>query len=454
MKKSDSFRSFIKYASLNVMGMIGLSCYILADTFFVSQGLGTNGLTALNLAIPVYSFIHGSGLMIGMGGGTRYSILKSCSDPVEANRTFTEAVALAAVFAAFFLLIGIFCPGAIVSLLGADENIFVMSETYLRVILLFAPAFLLNNVLLCFVRNDGAPQRSMAAMIGGSLSNVALDWLFIFPLQMGIFGAAFATGLAPLISMLILSPHFFRKRNGFRPVKCRLVGKRLAGILSRGVPSLVTEASSGIVMIVFNAIILKLEGNPGVAAYGVIANLSLVVIAVYTGIAQGIQPLISRDYGRKNNAGIRAVLRYAMIAMLVFSVLIYLGVLFGAPQIAGIFNREHDALLQGIAEEGLRLYFSACPFAGFNIVLSMYFTSSEHPRPAHLISILRGFLVMLPVFLLSRIWGIRGVWCAFPAAELIAAAAGITLFIAMKKGHAAIGDSEQSSDISSSKKRL
>ena len=111
MKKSDSFRSFIKYASLNVMGMIGLSCYILADTFFVSQGLGTNGLTALNLAIPVYSFIHGSGLMIGMGGGTRYSILKSCSDPVEANRTFTEAVALAAVICRVFPSDWNFLPG-------------------------------------------------------------------------------------------------------------------------------------------------------------------------------------------------------------------------------------------------------------------------------------------------------------------------------------------------------
>ena len=230
MKKSDSFRDFAKYASLNVMGMIGLSCYILADTFFVSQGLGTNGLTALNLAIPVYSFIHGSGLMIGMGGGTRYSILKSRGDPAEANRTFTEAVVLAAVFAVLFLLVGIFCSGAIVSLFGADENVFVMSETYLRVILLFAPAFLLNNVLLCFVRNDGAPQRSMTAMIGGSLSNVALDWFFIFPLRMGIFGAALATGLAPLISMLILSPHFFRKKNGFRPVKCRPARKLMVAI--------------------------------------------------------------------------------------------------------------------------------------------------------------------------------------------------------------------------------
>lgn len=106
MKKTDSFRDFAKYASLNVMGMIGLSCYILADTFFVSQGLGTNGLTALNLAIPVYSFIHGSGLMIGMGGGTRYSILKSRGDHAEANRTFTEAVVLAAVFAVLSCWLG------------------------------------------------------------------------------------------------------------------------------------------------------------------------------------------------------------------------------------------------------------------------------------------------------------------------------------------------------------
>lgn len=99
MAKSNCFRDFVKYASLNVMGMIGLSCYILADTFFVSKGLGTNGLTALNLAIPIYSFIHGSGLMIGMGGGTKYSIQKSQQDHRAANRTFTNAVYLAAIFA-------------------------------------------------------------------------------------------------------------------------------------------------------------------------------------------------------------------------------------------------------------------------------------------------------------------------------------------------------------------
>lgn len=434
MMSSKCFRDFAKYASLNVMGMIGLSCYILADTFFVSKGLGTNGLTTLNLAIPIYSFIHGSGLMIGMGGGTKYSIQKSQKNHEAANRIFTNAVCLAAVFAAFFVLVGIFFSGTIISLFGANDSVFDMSKTYLQVILLFAPAFLMNNVLLCFVRNDGAPQLSMAAMIGGSLSNVVLDWVFIFPCQMGIFGAVFATGLAPIISMLILSPHFIRKKNQFHFTKCKPKGKLFAGILSSGIPSLVTEVSSGVVMIVFNSIILHLEGNVGVAAYGVIANLSLVVIAIYTGIAQGIQPIISRNYGVKNLGNVHATMRYALITMLLFSVVIYMVVLFGAWQIADIFNSEQNAMLQNIATEGLRLYFTACPFAGFNVIISMYFTSTERPRPAHVISILRGFLVIIPMaFLLSWIGKIHGVWCAFPATELLVAVIGLLFFARIRK---------------------
>ena len=372
--------------------------------------------------------------MIGMGGGTKYSIQKSQKNHEAANRIFTNAVCLTAVFAAFFVLVGIFFSGTIISLFGANDSVFDMSKTYLQVILLFAPAFLMNNVLLCFVRNDGAPQLSMAAMIGGSLSNVVLDWVFIFPCQMGIFGAVFATGLAPIISMLILSPHFIRKKNQFHFTKCKPKGKLFAGILSSGIPSLVTEVSSGVVMIVFNSIILHLEGNVGVAAYGVIANLSLVVIAIYTGIAQGIQPIISRNYGVKNLGNVHATMRYALITMLLFSVVIYMVVLFGAWQIADIFNSEQNAMLQNIATEGLRLYFTACPFAGFNVIISMYFTSTERPRPAHVISILRGFLVIIPMaFLLSWIGKIHGVWCAFPATELLVAVIGLLFFACIRK---------------------
>lgn len=434
MQKSNCFQDFIKYSSLNVLGMIGLSCYILADTFFVSKGLGTNGLTALNLAIPIYSFIHGSGLMIGMGGGTKYSIQKSQGKDKVANSIFSHVVAIAAVFAAVFVLIGLFFSGNIVTLLGADETVYQMTKTYLQVILLFAPAFLMNNVLLCFVRNDGAPQLSMTAMITGSLSNIILDYVFIFPCQMGIFGAVFATGLAPIISMLILSSHFIKKKNQFHWIKCRLERRMAASICSSGIPSLITELSSGIVIIVFNSIILGLEGNVGVAAYGVIANLSLVIIAIYTGIAQGIQPIMSRNYGVGNHRNIQLILRYALITMLILSVLVYMGVFLGAEQIAAIFNSERNELLQTIAVEGLKLYFIACPFAGFNIIISIYFTSTEYPIPANIISILRGFFVIIPMaFLLSSIAQITGVWCAFPATELLVTIVGVIFFVMSKK---------------------
>ena len=434
MEQQNYFKEFAKYTSLNVLGMIGLSCYILADTFFVSKGLGTNGLTALNLAIPIYSFIHGSGLMIGMGGGTKYSIQKSQGKDKVANSIFSHVVAIAAIFAAVFVLIGLFFSGNIVTLLGADETVYQMTKTYLQVILLFAPAFLMNNVLLCFVRNDGAPQLSMTAMITGSLSNIILDYVFIFPCQMGIFGAVFATGLAPIISMLILSSHFIKKKNQFHWIKCRLERRMAASICSSGIPSLITELSSGIVIIVFNSIILGLEGNVGVAAYGVIANLSLVIIAIYTGIAQGIQPIMSRNYGVGNHRNIQLILRYALITMLILSVLVYMGVFLEAEQITAIFNSERNELLQTIAVEGLKLYFIACPFAGFNIIISIYFTSTEYPIPANIISILRGFFVIIPMaFLLSSIAQITGVWCAFPATELLVTIVGVIFFVMSKK---------------------
>lgn len=427
-------KNFIKYSSFNVLGMIGLSCYILADTFFVSKGLGTNGLAALNLAIPVYSFIHGSGLMIGMGAATKYSIQKSRKENDTANRTFTNAVYLAVVFAVLFMFIGIFFSGNIASAFGADENVFDMARTYLQVILLFSPAFLMNNVLLCFVRNDGAPQLSMAAMICGSLSNVVLDWVFIFPCHMGIFGAVFATGLAPVISMMILSAHFIKKKNGFTLTKCGPQFRTAGRILSCGVPSLVTEVSSGIVMIVFNSIILNLEGNVGVAAYGVIANLSLVVIAVYTGIAQGIQPIVSRSYGMKKYGEVSAYLHYAVMTMLLFSAVIYAAVFFFASQITSVFNSENNSVLQNIASDGLRLYFIACPFAGFNVILSIYFTSTEYAAPAHIISLLRGFIIIIPMaFLLSHILKINGVWLAFPATEFLVCVTGLILYLVIKR---------------------
>lgn len=190
METTKPFREFAGYSGLSVLGMLAISCYILADTFFVSQSLGTNGLAALNLAIPAYNVIHGTGLMVGMGGATRFSVLKSRRESKAADVMFTNTVYLAVFFSALFMLVGVFFSAPITALLGADSATFDMTNTYLKVLCIFAPAFIMNDVFLCFVRNDGNPGLAMAATVGGSFSNIILDYVFMFPMGMGIFSAS------------------------------------------------------------------------------------------------------------------------------------------------------------------------------------------------------------------------------------------------------------------------
>ena len=142
MKKTSCLGEFMRYTSLNVLGMIGLSCYILADTFFIARGLGSEGLAALNIAIPAYSFMHGCGMMLGMGGATKYSIFRGQKMVKQGNRIFTNTVYLVGIFALIFAFLGLVFSGKITALLGADRQIFRTTEIYLKTILLFAPAFM------------------------------------------------------------------------------------------------------------------------------------------------------------------------------------------------------------------------------------------------------------------------------------------------------------------------
>lgn len=426
MHIQPTLKEFLRYTALNVTGMVGLSCYILADTFFVSKGLGMTGLAALNLAIPVFSFIHGSGLMLGMGGATWYSIFRGRQEQDKSNRIFTHMLLTVLVTAFLFVLTELFFSGPLTLLLGANEETFSMTHIYLRVLLLFSPAFLMNDLLTCFVRNDGNPRLSMLSMLLGSLSNILLDYLFIFPLHMGILGAVLATGAAPVLGMAILSMHWLKKRNHFHLQKERIRLPVIISGLSLGFPSLITELSSGIVIIVFNIIILGLTGNAGVAAYGVIANLSLVVISIYTGVAQGMQPLTSRAYGKGDKACCRRLLHYALVSVLILSAAIY-GVLFCfAAPVVRIFNSEGNPILQQIAVSGIKIYFTAIPFAGINIVLCLFFPSTDRALPAQVISAARGFALIIPVaFLLSGFAGMTGVWLAFPVTECMVLSLGM-----------------------------
>ncbi|MGI6182013.1 MAG: MATE family efflux transporter [Agathobaculum sp.] len=427
-------KEFITYVFLNILGQMAYSCYTLADTYFVSAKLGTDGLTALNLAFPMFCLMNGIGLMLGIGGGAKYSICKSRKESDTGNRIFTTALYLAVFLAAIFFCCGLFFSEPLVRLLGADQSIFGITNIYLKVMLLFAPAFIINTLLQGFIRNDGCPSLSMKAMFFGSFSNIILDYIFIFPLDMGIFGAIFATGLAPIISILILSPYFWKKKNHFHIVPLKAEAHIVREIVSSGTSPLLTEATSGIVMLLFNFIMLRLAGNIGVAAFGIVTVISLVTVAIYTGLSQGVQPLLSKYHGFQNEHHVAAIFQKAMITMLLLSGVIYCIIFFGADALAAVFNSEGDALLQQYAVIGLKIYFIACPFMGFNIVMSTYFISTERPGPAQIISLLRGFFLLIPfAFLLSYLFQMTGVWAAYPATECAVCIVGIFLYRAFVK---------------------
>lgn len=432
--KEHCLQDFLRYSLSSVLGMLGLSCYILADTFFIAAATGADGLTALNLALPVYNLIHGCGLMFGMGGATKFSILLGQGEKQEADKLFTNTVILTAVTAALFVIVGALFTEPLASLLGSSGSVYPLTVTYLRWLLLFAPSFMTNDVLLGFIRNDGKPKLAMTSMMISSFSNILLDYIFIFPLQMGIFGAIFATGLSPLIGIFIMLLGSEKPGRGFH-LKKALPNLRLsAQLMSLGFPSLLGQVSSGVVMVVFNFLTLSLAGNTGVAAYGVVANFAMIIVSVYTGVAQGAQPLLSENYGSGNRTAVQKLMKYSLVTVAMLSLLFYAGTsLFSGPLVA-MFNGEGNTMLQSIAEEGMWLYFLSNIFVGYNTIVATYFTSVDVPAPAQLLSLLRGILLLVPfAFLLAFAFGMRGVWLSYPAAEAVTAAAGYFLMKKLSK---------------------
>ncbi len=431
------YKTFFKYVSLNVLSMLGVSLYILADTFFVANGVGADGLVALNLALPVFSLINGIGLLLGIGAATLFSISTGKGDQQAGSRIFTQAFILGTGISILLTLLGLFFSRPIAMALGADsERIVSMTAAYLRMLLLFSGAFILDNLLVAFVRNDSNPRLAMTGMLASCLFNIVFDYIFVFPMQLGIFGAALATGVAPILSMVILSTHFLRKKNHFRLTKTNLCAKDVRNIVFTGLPSFVTEFSSGIIIFLFNMVVMSISGDIGVAAYGIVANLALVCIAVFTGVGQGIQPVVSVNYGAgKIGNVLRTYLCGALLAF-VFGLLFFLAAKIFPNEITALFNNEQNRQLAALTTNGLGIYFFGFLFAGINIVTTSFFASIARPRPSFLISILRGFALIVPfLLLLPRAFGLNGVWLTAPAAELTTFVCCIAFVLSFLKKH-------------------
>ena len=413
-------RMFLNYLLPSVGGMLGISLYVLGDTLLVGRGLGSNGLTALNVSIPIMNVFSGLGLLFGVGGATIVSIFKGEGRDSETNNIFTIALLLSAIAGALLSIFGLLYLEEFSLLMGASQGLVLnMSKEYLTPLFLASIFFVINTFLIVFVRNDNSPRLSMIAMLASSISNVILDYIFLFVFDWGMRGIGIATALSPIISLIILSSHFIKRRNTIALTSISFNFATLRRIISNGIPGFIIETMAGAVIFIFNKVILGLEGDLGVAAYSIVANLSLFCAAVFNGIGQGIQPIISINYGAGKMERVYKITKLAIFTSLGVGIgFLALGLAFPRG-LASIFIKENNPTLMEMSITGIRLYFLSFMLMGLNTVLISFLQSKERARASIGISMGRGFVfILIGITILPRIFAINGVWLTIPLAEL------------------------------------
>lgn len=406
------------YVTRSVLSTLGLSLYILADTFFIANGVGVLGLAALNIALPLFNLLTGLGLLLGMGGATLFA-LKGRS-----GNYFSQLMIVGGVIGLFFTALGLFFSRPLALVLGASGATVDLTTLYMRFILIMAPFFILNNLCLAFVRNDQNPQLAMKAMILSSVFNMIFDYIFVFPLDMGMAGAALATVLSPVLSLAILSTHrnFSKRQLSLSWVKPQL--RTVTKSIQLGLSSFLAEMSTGVSILVFNQVLLGLGGDIVIAAYGVLANILVVALSLFTGVAQGIQPLISRAANKKETLTIQRILNFGLKTSFIMAVGLYLILFFLKYPIISAFNRENDPLLIQLAAYGIPIFFVSLFGSSLNVVFSIFFSAIGHAKQAFALSLFRGYFLLVPlVIILTAIWGLTGAWVSLPITE------GLTLIV-------------------------
>lgn len=418
--KENELKLVLRYIIPSMGGMVGMSLYIFADTFFIANGIGAIGLTSLNIALPLFSIFTGTGLLIGIGGATIFSISKGSGDKKKEESSFYLAIKIGIVLSVIYMIIGLVFSEEIAYLLGASDQTIVMVDTYIKTIFCFIWAFILNNIFLAFIRNDGSPKLTMVAMIISTLGNIILDYVFIYIFNWGMFGAAAATGFSPIVSLIIVSRHFSKRRNTLKIKKVKVTLIRVKEIFKSGMASFITEMSSGAVIFFFNIVVLKIVGDIGVAAYGIIANVALVAVSIFNGIGQGLQPLISINYGAKKYDRLKIIIKHGITIALAIGIAFYAIALILPTEITMMFNSENIQELTDLTVRGIRIYFSSLVIMGVNMTVAIILQSVAKTKESAIISIVRGFVaVIIGLIVLPPIFGLDGVWFTVPLAEVV-----------------------------------
>lgn len=436
MKKNDLLKDdirkiFFRYLIPGVLSSIAVSLYVFVDTMFVGIGVGRDGLTALNISVPLFTLFSSIFLCVGIGGSNILSIMKERKNYIDANKIFTSSILFAIIVGFIISILGIVFVDKIGVFLGTTDEIKPLFREYFTILVGFTWAFLIAGVLGCFIRNDGNPKLVMISTVTANIVNVIFDYIFIFIFNLGMTGAVLATVMSPIVNICILLTHFKSKNNTLKINKFKIDFGIIRKILSNGFGTFILEFCRGISIFLFNTVLINIGGNIYVAAYGIILNVSYVIISIFSGIAQSTQPIISSNFGANKFSRCKKALKYGVMTSVIFGILSYIFVFIFSKEISSIFTKSGDLELINITSNGMKIYFIACLFIAFNIVVIYFFQSINQSKKSIIISLLYTVLfVILGFIILVPKLNITGVWLVLPFSETLGfLACSITLYM-------------------------
>ncbi len=419
---------FFHYLIPAICGTMVTSIYVLADTIIIGKRLGATALAALNIALPIYNIFFGFGLLFGVGGSVLMSIARGKGRHEEGNSFFSLSLLMnLATWLICMVICVLFMEDIAIMLGGTSETMPYIME-YIPYLIWGMGVFFFSSFLQTFIRNDGAPKLSMNGVIAGGVTNIILDYIFVYPLNMGMKGAALATVIGSSLTVLILCTHFFSPKNQLKFTLKNFSPVFLVRILSNGFPSFVIEIAAGFTIFVFNLQLLRYLGNTGVSVYGIISNTAIVVISLCKGIEQAAQPILSINHGAGLKNRIAKVQSLSIkTSLIICAVPVLLGLI--VPNLfTYIFLTPSEEILT-LAAPAVRIYFTGFLFLGVNMVFICYFQSVAKALHSLILCLLRGcILVVAFVYLLPPFLGSSGIWMAYPAAELATMIIGIILY--------------------------
>ena len=424
IKLSDSFtyKKLLRFTFPTVIMMVFISVYGVVDGFFVSNYAGKTAFAAINLIMPFVMVLGGMGFMIGTGGTALVSKVMGEGDHDRANRLFSMMVLFTVALGAVLTAVGIAVMRPVSVFLGATPEMVDDCVLYGRIVVGFTTAFMLQNVFQSFFIAAERPKLGLAATVAAGVTNMVLDALFVGVFGWGIAGAAVATGISQCVGSVFPLIYFIApNKSRLRLSRAGLEIKPILAACANGSSELMSNISSSIVGMLYNFQLMRLLGEDGVSAYGVLMYVQFIFTAVFFGFATGSAPIISYHFGADNPKEVKNMLRKSIVIMEASGIVLTAAAILLSPVLADIFV-GYDAELKALTEKAFEIYCLHFVLAGFNIFASSFFTALNNGAVSAAISFIRTLVFQVAaVLLLPLAFGDNGIWSSVIVAEAGAA---------------------------------